>query len=91
MSNDAQNLETALAEGDDLAAMRALRRVLAANLIGGSYGRDTVAGLSAEYRNVLAELGKLGATQEASPLNDIARKRAERRAAASDLRGTASA
>ncbi len=76
MSNALENL----AEGDDLVAMKALRRVLAEALVAGSFGRDTVAGLSAEFRNVLVELSKLGATEEDSPVNEIAARRALRRA-----------
>ncbi len=69
----------ALAEGNPIEALTALRREAAANLLAAD--PKEFAGLSREYRAIVAELERRGAGREESKTDDIAAQRAKRRAA----------
>lgn len=69
----------ALTSGNDIEALTALREHLAAALVDAD--ERAMAGISREYRAVLAELRRLGAGKEVSALDEIAARRARRRAA----------
>ncbi|WP_157251108.1 hypothetical protein [Nonomuraea typhae] len=74
--------------GDRRRALKALRDKLAAEL-SGSEGR-TSAALAKELVAVLRELDSLPLPKEASSVDDLAAKRAARRAGASGLDGSTS-
>ena len=74
----APSLHDALTDGDSIEALQALRREAAANLLAAE--PNQFAGLSREYRAILAELDRRGVGREVSELDEIAARRRQRRA-----------
>lgn len=74
MTDIADDLES----GTDIEALAATRRVLAARLLDAE--GSAAAAISRELRAVLAELRRLGAGREESAVDEIAARRARRRA-----------
>jgi hypothetical protein len=70
-----------IAHGNEIQALTAIRITLAKRLADAEGA--PAAALSRELRAVLLELRRLGATNQESPLDEIAAKRAKRRAARS--------
>lgn len=68
----------ALTEGEPAAALAALRIQAARNLLAAE--PKEFAGLSREYRAILAELDKRGVGREVSELDEISARRRQRRA-----------
>jgi hypothetical protein len=69
----------ALASGQEVQALSALREVLAERLL--EADQPATAAISRELRAVLEQLRKLGAGRQESALDEIAARRARRRAA----------
>ena len=68
----------ALTDGNTLDALTALRHQAAANLLAAE--PKEFAGLSREYRAILAELERRGAGREVSELDEVTARRRQRRA-----------
>jgi hypothetical protein len=77
--DDAIDREIALASGDEVQALSAARELLAEQMLNVE-GKD-IAPISRELRAVLVDLRRLGAGRQESALDEIAARRAKRRAA----------
>lgn len=80
------NLLDALTGSDPVESLKALRDEAAANLLAAE--PKEFAGLSREYRAILAELDKRGVGREVSELDEIAARRRQRRARKPAATGT---
>lgn len=79
LPHDEVEQAAALASGQEIAALTALREVLAERLL--EADQPATAAISRELRAVLEQLRKLGAGRQESALDEISARRARRRAA----------
>ncbi|WP_304452898.1 hypothetical protein [Nocardiopsis sp. YSL2] len=89
MSDDREPLPEVLAGGDRRASLEALRTEIGRRLPGAA-DREAV-GLTTQLRLILAELEALDTGEEADVVDDLAKRRAARRAGAADPGGAAGA
>lgn len=79
---DEQSFREVVSTGTRREQLEALRDVLAVNLETAPH--SAVAGISRELQSVLRELESLVTTREGSKVDELARRRKERRATATD-------